>query len=243
MFYKNQSNNNQASLNTRLAQFYSQENAVTLTAWNNNISIRVQPYIGTDSAGIRQYENSKDKCVYTSITPDNAVALLQGIRDKVIPAINENTEKRVSILIGANSASRKMLTIGFDGENSYMELALNVSDTGSCDPANVIKHTFSTREYMEDYVPTDGTGNSIIVHSDFLRFAEKLEDMKFFTGAVHHGIKYAEVSRASYGMNQSDNNTNTYGNSNNNSNNHAPQYSAPVQNFAGSDMGDFLPFS
>lgn len=238
MFYKNQSNNNSPSINTRLAQFYSQENAVNLSAWNNNISLRIQPFIGTDSNGIRQYENSKDKCIFTSITPDNAVVLANAIENKIYPAIEAGTAKSVSIMIGANTNARKILTVGFDGKDSYMQIALNVSETGVTDEKSIVIHTFSTRDYLEDYTYTDGSGIESLVHSDLIRFTNKLKEVDYLGASISHGIKYAEASRASYGNGISDskfNNTETVNHTQN-------QYSAPVQNFDGADMGDLLPF-
>lgn len=235
MFFKTQSNNNNVSLNTRLTVFYSQENSLTLSAWNNNISIRIQPMIGVDSNGVRQYDNSKERTINTSITPDNAVVLYQGIVDNIIPAIKNGTNKRVSIMIGANTEYRKILTIGFDGHDSYMELTMNVDNNGvSSNPENTVRHTFSTRDYLEDYDSSDGSGVDKIVHSDLIRFTEKLKNIDNLGAAISHGIKYADMSRASFSPNNYQNNTQQ--------NNSQPQYSAPTQNIDGSDMGDFLPF-
>ena len=239
MFFRNSSNNNSASVNTRLTQFYSQQNAVTLSAWNNNISIRIQPYIGTDSAGIRQYENSKDKCVTTSITPDNAILLANGIYEKVIPAIKEGTKKSVSIVISANSSARKILTIGFDGTDSYLELAVNVAENGSCPADSIITHTFSKKSYIEDYEPMDGTGNEIVAHAELIRFAEKLKNIDLIGGAIAHGIKYADVAKSSF---VSGGNQYNSGSVQQSSEPVKPQYSAPTQEYSGESLNDLLPF-
>lgn len=241
MFFRNQTNNNNPSVNTRLAQFYSQENAVTLSAWNTNISLRIQPCIGVDGNGIRQYDNSRDKAITTSITPDNALALVKGVTEKILPAIQEGTPKRISVIISANSAARKVLTIGFDGKDSYMELAMNVSETGVCASQSVIRHTFSTRDYMEDYEPTNGTGNTITFHAELIRFIDKFKNIDLIGGAVPHAIKYADAARLVFVAGSSQFNVTPTTSNNAEPVEQKAPYSAPVQNHDG-DIDDLLPF-
>ena len=241
MFFKSQSNNNNASVSTRLVTFYSSENSVTLSAWNNNISVRISPCTGTDANGVRQYDTSKDKTVNTSITPDNAYTLLKGIEEKVFPAIANGVSKSVSIVIGNGTSARKVLTIGYNGKDSYMDLALNVEDNGVCKDENILHHTFSNRDYLEDYDHVSGGGIENVIHSDLIRFYEKLKTIEFSGAIVAHGIEYAKATRSVFNPNQVSENRYTHSES---SSSPARQnnYSAPVQNFEGSDMSDLLPF-
>ena len=174
MFFKSNNSRQEANLNTNLYTSFSETAQLNAGAWNKQLSIQLKPCVGKDANGLRQYAEDKSQIINTSITPENAIALITGFEKEVLPAINGTKESgSVSIVISPdNSDTRKILTIGYEDKTAYLSIAIGINETGVA--SNVIKHTFNKKIYLSDYVSTTGSAEEITVETDLLNFINKV---------------------------------------------------------------------
>jgi threonine synthase len=229
---KQNNNNNGVNVNTRLYTSYSDTCMLSLGAWNDKLSIKFHPMKGTNADGIRQYASDNSEIVNTSLTVENTGALLDGIEKTVNPAINDKQSASVSITMGINE-NRKVITVSTDGTDVFITAYVGVSNDGKADPTNSVTHKFNKKEYMVGYDPATGSGETVAANSDFENFVKKLKDIYVISAATAHSIKYSDAVRNSLGSR----------NFNNNNGGSQNDYSAPVNNFTGDDMSQFLPMS
>ena len=233
MFNTRQNNNgNKISVNTRLYTSYSDACSITVGGWNTNLSLKVAPFKGVDANGFRQYAQDSTETIMTSLTVENTTALLEGIKNKIVPAIEAKEAKSVSVSIGENN-NRKMVTVLTDGTDVFLRVTVGVSDAGIADANNSITHKFNKKEYLVNYDPSTGGGEVVSTNADFNNFVKKLNDIYEFSGAVAHSIKYSDALKASFGAPR-----NTYNNPANTN-----TYTAPTTNLPDGDMSSFLPFN
>lgn len=234
MFNGRQNNNgNGVNVNTRLFTSYSDTCMISLGAWNDKLSLKFHPFKGVNADGIRQYAQDNSEIVSTSLTVDNTTAFLDGIKDKITPALESKTEASVSITMGMNE-SRKVLTLSTDGTDVSLSVIVGVAEDGTADTNNMITHKFNKKEYMAGYDPATGSGEVVSTNADYENFVKKLEGIYDLAPTVPHAINYSNAVRNSYGNRQQTNNNNNGGGNQN--------YQAPVNNYSGNDMTDFLPF-
>ena len=130
--------------------------------------------------------------------------------------------------------SRKVLTLSTDGTDVSLSVIVGVAEDGTADTNNMITHKFNKKEYMTGYDPATGSGEVVSTNADYENFVKKLEGIYDLTPTVPHAINYSNAVRNSYGNRQQANNNNNGGGNQN--------YQAPVNNYSGNDMTDFLPF-
>ena len=224
---------NNININTRVYTSYSDTALVSVTAWNDKISIKMQPCVGKDVNGIRQYATENNQIITTSLTADNAISLLDGVDTKLIPDIKEGKESSVSVSMGMGE-NKKVLTLKYDGNDTYLIIHTGVNENGITDSDHVLTHKFNKRSWMSNYDYNNGTGDETECSSDFLNFISRIRDSHLLSGIIAHSIRYEESLRSMFGSRQGQNN-NRYVDNN--------SYQAPTNNFNGTDMGDFLPFN
>ena len=129
MFGNNNGNGNGVNVNTAFYTSYSDTSLLSVGGWNRNLSLKIQPAVGKDANGLTQYASDKTSTITTSIREENALALLEGFNKYIKPAIeNENPhEAKVTIAMGSGD-KKKALSIIFDGKDSYLELAIGLSE-------------------------------------------------------------------------------------------------------------------
>ena len=233
-FKSNNSNfgNNGVNVNTPLFSSYSDTCKITMGAWNMQLSLKFHPFKGVNADGVRQYASDNSEIVNTSLTLDNVTALLEGVKEKLMPAIEKNEATSVSVII-STGANRKMLELSTDGEEVYATIYVNVQDDGTVQnpELNSLKHKFNKRGYIVGYNCTTGDGEEVPVNTEFIDFIEKLNGVYGLAPITAHSINYNNAIK------------NARGNQIAAANNIAPQYQAPQTNFNDSDMSGFLPFS
>ena len=236
-FGKTTATKQEVNVNTKLFSSYSDTALVNADAWNAQLSIKVRPCVGTDANGTRQYAEDRSQIIYTSITQDNAICLVDGFEKEVLPAVKGEKESgSVSIVMGS-AEQRKILTIGYENKEAYFSIAINLDAEGKA--GTVIRHVFNKKEYLVNYDPNVGKPEESSVESELFGFMHKVNAVKDFAPIVPHAIKYSDASRASYTNNNS-NNTSNYNNYNNqNTQNTNSGYQAPTTAVEGNDM-DFL---
>lgn len=233
MFNGTQTNNgNGVNVNSRLYSSYSDTAMITLGGWNLQLSLKVHPFKGMNADGIRQYAKDNSEIITTSITPDNAGALLTGIKDVIRPALKDKTEGSVSISMGSNE-NKKVVTVSTDGNDVALTIAINVSSEGIASAENTITHKFNKKPYLMNYNPVNGSGTQVDTDSDFENFVKKVESIYDFAPVIAHSINYNNALKASFSSYQ--NNGGGF-----HSQNNQGSYQAPSANFSGSEMS-FLP--
>ena len=237
MFYAKSNNTKQeVNLNTNFYTSYSETAQVTAGGWNSQLSVKVKPCVGQDANGIRQYAEDKSQIVSTSITPENAIALIEGFEAEVVPAINGEKESGAASIVMGNADQRKIFTIGYADGNAYLSVAVSLDENGKA--GSEIKHIFNKKSYLINYDPKTGRPEEKIVEADLINFMEKVRSVKDLAPVTAHSIKYNEMNRAAFTGNGGSTNTNTYQTNSTPSQGNVG-YQAPVSN--STDM-DFLPF-
>lgn len=229
-FGKSNNNGNGVNVNTSFYTSYSDTSLLTVGGWNKSLSIKLSPAVGKNADGITQYAQENGQQINTGITQENALALLEGYKKEILPAINNASSAKVSISMGANE-NKKILSIIYDGTDAYLEIATGVNSDGIANEANVITHKFNKKSYMTGYNYINGTGSEVPVEADLYNFIEKIKACQDIIPTTAHAINYNNAIKSVY---SSRGNTNTSNVDN--------SYSAPINNYNG-DMSDFLPMS
>lgn len=228
----NNNNGNGVNINTTFFTSYSDTAMLVVGAWNKMIFVRIHPATGKDMNGLVQYVQNMQSCIKTTITVPNATALWNGFKNEIEPAIAEKREAKVGVTILGKEGEKKILSIGYDGNDAYLEVAVGVNENNATDEAHVITHKFNKRGYISNYKYTDGSGEEVSVESDLYNFMRCIHGIEELVPTVAHSITYTKATKSAAAANNSFNN-----NANNNMG-----YSAPISTFNG-DMSDFLPMS
>lgn len=244
MFYNKPSNNiNPVNVNTHFFNSYSDTALLRVGAWNQHLSIKLQPAIGKDSSGITTYAQDQSQIISTSLTVESAISLYEGFEKEILPALEAKiASKKVSTIVSEGDR-KKVISIFYDGQDAYIEIAVGVNDQNTTNDENVLRHKFNKRSYMVDYdYHTGNSGEVKTVETDFLNFMDKVKKVKDFTPAVVHTMKYASAIRNTFRNNQQQNN----GFYNNGGGNYQPPQQQQVAQNTGnmvSSMDEFLPFA
>ena len=237
MFYSKANNTKQEiNLNTNFYTSYSETAQVTAGGWNNQLSVKIKPCVGQDANGIRQYAEDRSQIISTSITPENAICLIEGFEAQVLPAIKGDKSSGSASIVMGTAEQRKVLTVGYENGNAYLSIAVALDETGKA--GGEIKHAFNKKSYLVDYKPEVGNAIEQSVEADLFNFMDKVRAVKDLAPVVAHSIKYNDMNRSAF----SGNNATTGNSYQNNSQNQSGgyQYQAPVTTTT--DM-DFLPFN
>ena len=232
---QNNGNSNVVNVNSQIYRSYSDTAQLTVSAWNKNLSIVVNPFTGRDQQNKRMYAKNDDPTsIATALTEDNVTALEEGLTKVIDPAIEAKAEASVSVTMGTTE-NRKVLTIRTKkNENDvdvYLEISQKVGENGVAE--STLSHKFNKRSYLTNYNPQTGTNEEFPVNSDYMNFKKRLSDAHLLDGAVAHSIRYNTEMRESYSNKRArDNNFNNTNGGN--------SYSAPVYNSDTLD-GGFLP--
>lgn len=228
MFYpKSNNNSNGVNVNTTLFTSYSDVAMVVVGGWNKQLSIKVYPATGKDASGLTQYVQEQSQIIITSLTQEKAISFWESYVKEVKPAVEKKEAKKVSIPVGKED-SFKVLSVGFDGTDAYLEIALNVDASGVSH--NVIKHKFNKITTTVDYNPETGAGVDKVIEGELESFMNKVEFAKFLSPIIAHSINYNNANKAAYAARNQGN-----------SGNGGSSYQAPVN--GNGNMDDYLPFN
>ena len=231
-----QRNGNRANVNTPFTRSYSDTCMISLSGWNQNLSLKIHPAIGKDANGITQYSTDNGQTLITSITQENAIAWVEGIDKYITPAISEKRpSKKVSITVGGNNmnSTKKVLSLWYDGEHCFFECDEGMMEDGTVPSGHSVVHEFPEKKIMIDYDKTTGNYVEETVYSDYLKFVGKLRNIEALTPMVAHSIKYDKSFR------NNNNGTSGFGDSNGgfNPGSSLSPMSAPVSPLQ--SMGDY----
>jgi hypothetical protein len=210
MFGNSGNNNHGVSVNTPFYSSATDTSLLTVGGWNKSISIKYSPATGKDSLGVTQYSQENGQQILTAITQENAIALLEGYKDLIVPAIKDGTEAKVTIEVGRNE-TKKALSVGYTGKDAYLEIAANVDENGVAPEDSVVTHTFRKKSYMSGYDAKTGSGKEVPTEADLYNFIAKIEACQDLIPTVAHSIKHDEAQKASrQGANNYNQNQNNY---------------------------------
>lgn len=227
-----QNNQNAVNVNTKIYSSFSDTAALTLSLWNDKLSIKLSPLKGVNQDGLRQYAFDNKDSIITSLVADNALALIKGIKDKIYPAIEKKEEATVSTIVNAdNATTKKILTVSTKDGDVFFTIYVNINADNSVSEGNSLSHKFNKRDIILSYNSETGQGETVQTNSDFDSFVKRLGDVAS-SAAESHFAKYNAELKNQY-ANRSGGG---YGGST-----PAQNYSAPINNYGSGELNN-LPF-
>lgn len=242
MFNKSYNNNgNAVNANTHFFNSYSETSLLRVGGWNQQLSIRLQPATGKDSSGVTMYAQDQSQILSTSLSQDSAIVLYDGFKKEIEPCLDAHiASKKISTQV-SNGDTKKIISIYYDGNDAYLEIATSVNDQNITTDQNVITHKFNKRTYMVNYDYHTGQATETkTIESDFLNFMDKVEKVKDMTPVVVHTMKYANAVKNTFSNNNQNNGNNGFIPQSQNGGTPVNYNPAPSTN--ANSMDEFLPF-
>lgn len=243
MFNKSYNNNgNAVNANTHFFNSYSETSLLRVGGWNQQLSIRLQPATGKDSSGVTMYAQDQSQILSTSLSQDSAIVLYDGFKKEIEPCLDAHiASKKISTQV-SNGDTKKIISIYYDGNDAYLEIATSVNDQNITTDQNVITHKFNKRTYMVNYDYHTGQATETkTIESDFLNFMDKVEKVKDMTPVVVHTMKYANAVKNTFSNNNNQNSGNN-GFIPQSQNTGGPVNYNPAPSTNANSMDEFLPF-
>ena len=243
MFNRSYNNNgNAVNANTHFFNSYSETSLLRVGGWNQQLSIRLQPATGKDSSGVTMYAQDQSQILSTSLSQDSAIVLYDGFKKEIEPCLDAHiASKKISTQV-SNGDTKKIISIYYDGNDAYLEIATSVNDQNITTDQNVITHKFNKRTYMVNYDYHTGQATETkTIESDFLNFMDKVEKVKDMTPVVVHTMKYANAVKNTFSNNNNQNSGNN-GFIPQSQNTGAPANYNPAPSTNANSMDEFLPF-
>ena len=243
MFNRSYNNNgNAVNANTHFFNSYSETSLLRVGGWNQQLSIRLQPATGKDSSGVTMYAQDQSQILSTSLSQDSAIVLYDGFKKEIEPCLDAHiASKKISTQV-SNGDTKKIISIYYDGNDAYLEIATSVNDQNITTDQNVITHKFNKRTYMVNYDYHTGQATETkTIESDFLNFMDKVEKVKDMTPVVVHTMKYANAVKNTFSNNNNQNSGNN-GFIPQPQNTGAPANYSPAPSTNANSMDEFLPF-
>ena len=243
MFNRSYNNNgNAVNANTHFFNSYSETSLLRVGGWNQQLSIRLQPATGKDSSGVTMYAQDQSQILSTSLSQDSAIVLYDGFKKEIEPCLDAHiASKKISTQV-SNGDTKKIISIYYDGNDAYLEIATSVNDQNITTDQNVITHKFNKRTYMVNYDYHTGQATETkTIESDFLNFMDKVEKVKDMTPVVVHTMKYANAVKNTF-SNNNNQNTGNNGFIPQPQNTGGPVNYNPAPSTNANSMDEFLPF-
>lgn len=243
MFNRSYNNNgNAVNANTHFFNSYSETSLLRVGGWNQQLSIRLQPATGKDSSGVTMYAQDQSQILSTSLSQDSAIVLYDGFKKEIEPCLDAHiASKKISTQV-SNGDTKKIISIYYDGNDAYLEIATSVNDQNITTDQNVITHKFNKRTYMVNYDYHTGQATETkTIESDFLNFMDKVEKVKDMTPVVVHTMKYANAVKNTF-SNNNNQNTGNNGFIPQSQNTGGPVNYSPAPSTNANSMDEFLPF-
>lgn len=243
MFNRSYNNNgNAVNANTHFFNSYSETSLLRVGGWNQQLSIRLQPATGKDSSGVTMYAQDQSQILSTSLSQDSAIVLYDGFKKEIEPCLDAHiASKKISTQV-SNGDTKKIISIYYDGNDAYLEIATSVNDQNITTDQNVITHKFNKRTYMVNYDYHTGQATETkTIESDFLNFMDKVEKVKDMTPVVVHTMKYANAVKNTF-SNNNNQNTGNNGFIPQSQNTGGPVNYNPAPSTNANSMDEFLPF-
>lgn len=231
-------NNNRRSVSTNIKTLYGDTASMSLSYWNDMISIKLNPCTGTNADGVRQYD--RNRSFSTALSVQKSKALVDLIEENILPLIKSVSEGNklehpvnVAVQCGVKKA---MVIIQYSNDDRGKPFVClygytSSNDDGTCEQQNMYAYKFGKTNVIKNYNPNTGEGDVVQVESEFEFFYNVLKNQASAFGAASHSNSYF-TSWSNGGDNGNHGNApSNYGNN------------FPTSNGGNSDMsGDDMPF-
>lgn len=231
-------NNNRRSVSTNIKTLYGDTASMSLSYWNDMISIKLNPCTGTNADGVRQYD--RNRSFSTALSVQKSKALVDLIEENILPLIKSVSEGKklehpvnVAVQCGVKKA---MVIIQYSNDDRGKPFVClygytSSNDDGTCEQQNMYAYKFAKTNVIKNYNPNTGEGDVVQVESEFEFFYNVLKNQASAFGAASHSNSYF-TSWSNGGDNGNHGNApSNYGNN------------FPTSNGGNSDMsGDDMPF-
>lgn len=197
-----QNNSNTPNVTTKIRSLYSDTACMQLSYWNENLSIRINPMIGINEQGIRQYDYNRRGS--TALTSEKCTALAAKIKEIILPEIEKvkKTNKlekpiNVGLVVGQRGSS---FFIEYKPDDSgkpsvYATLFTNVGQDNKAPKDGVYTYKFIKTTVIDNYDPESGTGTESVEEAEFMFFYEKLKNLAMLQATIAHAQALESITR------------------------------------------------
>ena len=195
-FYGNNGQQTQKeSTNTKGPQFYNPDDpmfpgTLVCSFWDNFIKFSVHPS--------KPVEQRTQSAVYdynttgsTAVTAEKALILLEGIKNRILPALEKGESASVGTVVGGSN----QVAVVTNGQQVALVVYKNI-DPVTKKPGSNFGYTFNTNVAIIDYDKNTGTHEMETVQSELNQFIVFLkESVKALTHAQAHSQAYSDRFR------------------------------------------------
>lgn len=190
-------NNNRRSVSTNIKTLYGDTASMTLSYWNDMISIKMNPCTGTNADGVRQYD--RNRSFSTALSIQKSKALVDLIEENILPLIKSVSEGNklehpvnVAVQCGVKKA---MVIIQYSNDDRGKPFVClygytSSNDDGTCEQQNMYAYKFGKTNVIKNYNPNTGEGDVVQVESEFEFFYNVLKNQASAFGAASHSNSY-----------------------------------------------------
>ena len=227
------------SVNTQFMMDYCDTAKITVSGWNDKVSIRLNRSSGKNADGLSMY-NEQDY-FNTAMTKDVIDALIDGIDNIIIPAIKEMRNASIAVQTSSNENGSNVIEILVaPNDKNGFSVFLNAHKYGQAGPIDTFTHEFRQKNYLRDFNPMTNQGDVVVVQAKFMQFVAVLRTALIPVAVTAHGEKFRAKIAEAYNNNRPNNGGNSYGNKGYQNNNPNPQPTneyTPSYNPAGLEDG------
>lgn len=192
----NKQNKNEINVNTRGYRFMNRDGFCPSTLvcgyWNEMISLKIHPAL-PESRQTQSQVYDYNQVLATSLSLEKALILIKKTQELIYPAIQNNQDKSIAVLIGGNN----LVQIGYKAEIKASYIGIHKGlDPESKKPQDSLYYQFvdSSEITIEDYDPeTGGYSATTPVECELQTFIEILKSsIKALSGAFSHDSRYRD---------------------------------------------------
>lgn len=224
------------------------KSALAIAFWNEMVSFRWHPPLPEEQRTEKKFFNY-DESISTSLPYTKLMTLLNAIKKKIIPAINEGVKKSVGVPISDNTAAM-VVSSGENGRNPYIAIYKDLSPERI--PTTQMVYIFDTAIVINEYDPK--TGNCEVVNdelAEFNTFIQYIEaSLVGMCNATYHNLKHNDryfrnkIAGGESSSGYTRKNNNVWGDTSVSSSNNSmgeTEYSATTQSYKNvDDLNEFM---
>lgn len=193
------------NVNTGVETFWSTMSSLSVGCYNDKISLRWLPAVGTDERGMTRYNS--DARVSTCLSHVKVNALIKKyekhMKSLVESAGDPGEGKSVMVPINSKTGLSGLFIEYKKDENGkpglYLTFARNLTEVGA-DPSNIIRYKFGELSMKEDMSPEKGGGTQVEEQAEFDYFMDLLRSHILMTGLNSHATRYSSAFGGRKGM-------------------------------------------
>lgn len=202
-------NGSDLNVNTNLRTSNSEVSSMTISLWNQYLSLKIRPAVGVDANGITQYD--KNRVGQTALSPDACQTIYDEFVDKIYPEYKKAVETgepcpdKMSVTVETGKEPKRNIvgiemTPSTDSGNNVPDLWFviysMVDSNNMAVEANAYRHKFPKKKIRVNYNPSNGYSDlESYANADFNIFLNGLGRTELMLPYSEHVKKYS-VERA-----------------------------------------------